>query len=261
MSNLIKIEKKDKILKLILNDSNNFNTLSEQMIKELDSNLYNCAKNNNVKVIIIAANGPVFSAGHNLKDINSHRLDNDKGKKYFQELIERCSNLMINIIKNPKPIIAEVNGVATAAGCQLVASCDLAYSSQYGKFATPGVNIGLFCSTPMVAISRIIKNKHTMEMLLTGELIDSNKALSIGLINEIYPDNILSDKVHEMALKISNKSSKMLKIGKEAFYNQSEMKIEEAYKYTSSIMIQNMLDSDSKEGIEAFIEKRKPYWT
>ncbi|PPR49722.1 MAG: Enoyl-CoA-hydratase [Alphaproteobacteria bacterium MarineAlpha5_Bin5] len=260
MSNIIKIEQKNNILKLILNDEKNYNTLSKKMINELNSNLIKASQNNYVRVIIIAAKGPIYSAGHNLKDINSHRLDRDKGKKYFQKLIENCSKLMINIIKNPKPIIAEVNGIATAAGCQLVASCDLAYSSQNGKFATPGVNIGLFCSTPMVAISRVIQKKQSMEMLLTGDLIDSKKALSIGLINDVYPENILSDKVNEMALKISKKPFKTLKIGKEAFYRQSEMNIEDAYKYTTSIMIQNMLDYDSIEGIESFIEKRKPHW-
>ena len=167
---------------------------------------------------------------------------------------------MLKIINNSKPVIAEVNGIATAAGCQLVASCDLAYASQVSKFATPGVNIGLFCSTPMVALSRVTKNKHSMEMLLTGDFIDADKAKSIGLINNYFNEDKLVNETREMALKIANKSSQTVKIGKKAFYNQAEMNIADAYRYSSQIMIENMMNKDSEEGIAAFLEKRTPNW-
>ena len=230
------------------------------MIAELDKNLQDAAKDNSVKVIILSSTGPVFCAGHNLKDLNSKRSDIDKGKGYFEKIFKSCSNLMINIIKNPKPVIASINGIATAAGCQLVASCDLAYASTNAKFATPGVNIGLFCSTPMVALSRNVNKKPSMEMMLTGDLIESTKAKEIGLINEVCSPEQLVEKVFVIAEKISSKSMTTLKIGKEAFYKQKEMTIEDAYKYTSAVMIENMLKKDSEEGISAFIEKRTPTW-
>jgi len=257
---LVEIKLKRKILNLTLNNPDHQNTLSEEMIKELDKNLQDAAKDNNVKVIILSSKGPVFCAGHNLKDLSSKRSDPDKGRSYFDKIFKSCSNLMINIIKNPKTIIASVNGIATAAGCQLVASCDLAYASTTAKFATPGVNIGLFCSTPMVALSRNVNKKSSMEMLLTGDLIEASKAKEIGLINDVFSSEKLVEKVFEVAEKISSKSMETLKIGKEAFYKQKEMTIEEAYNYTSSVMIENMLKKDSEEGISAFIEKRKPVW-
>ena len=167
---------------------------------------------------------------------------------------------MLSIIYNSKPVVAEVNGVATAAGCQLVASCDLAYASDSSKFATPGVNIGLFCSTPMVALSRLVKNKHAMEMLLTGDFINADKAKSIGLINNSFKKKELQNEINLIANKLSKKSTLTLKIGKKAFYNQSEMKITDAYKYASEVMIKNIMEKDSEEGIRAFIEKRKPNW-
>ena len=172
----------------------------------------------------------------------------------------KCSKLMQSIVNNPKPIIAEVAGVATAAGCQLVASCDLAYAGESARFATPGVNIGLFCSTPMVALSRNISNKHSMEMLLTGDLISSSKAAEIGLINKMINDNDLQNFVLERALKISKKSAMPLKIGKEAFYKQIDMTLSEAYDYASNVMVENMLKLDAEEGIDAFINKRTPNW-
>ena len=261
MSNhLVKVAINKKILNLTLNDPEHQNTLSEDMIAELDKNLQDAAKDNSVKVIILSSTGPVFCAGHNLKDLNSKRSDIDKGKGYFEKIFKSCSNLMINIIKNPKPVIASINGIATAAGCQLVASCDLAYASTNAKFATQGVNIGLFCSTPMVALSRNVNKKPSMEMLLTGDLIESTKAKEIGLINEVCSPEQLVEKVFVIAEKISSKSMTTLKIGKEAFYKQKEMTIEEAYKYTSAVMIENMLKKDAEEGISAFIEKRTPTW-
>ena len=172
----------------------------------------------------------------------------------------QCSALMQSIIDNPKPVIAQVAGVATAAGCQLIASCDLAYAGKSASFATPGVNIGLFCSTPMVALSRNISNKNSMEMLLTGELVSADKAEKVGLINKAVDDSLLHNYTLEMALKISKKSSMTLKIGKEAFYKQIDMTLSKAYDYASNVMVKNMLKLDAEEGIEAFIEKRSPKW-
>ena len=260
MSDFITEELNDNILKITLNNPLQQNTLSLDIINNFKKIILNADNNSEVKVIIIASTGKVFSAGHNLKEINSYRNDKDKGLGFFTTLINNCSDLMLKIIYNSKPIIAEVNGVATAAGCQLVASCDLAYASDISKFATPGVNIGLFCSTPMVALSRVVKNKQTMEMLLTGEFIYSDKAKSIGLINNYFNKEDLTNEVNLIAKKISNKSSLTLKIGKKAFYNQSEMKIIDAYKYASEVMIKNMMETDSEEGIKAFIEKRQPNW-
>ena len=261
MSDLIIEDLKDSILKITLNNPSQQNTLSLDFINDLKKIIDNADKNDEVKVIILSSSGKVFSAGHNLKEIKSHREDKDQGLQFFTTLINSCSDLMIKIINNSKPVIAEVSGIATASGCQLVASCNLAYASENSKFATPGVNIGLFCSTPMVALSRVVKSKHSMEMLLTGDFIDANKAKNIGLINNYFSEDSLVDEIRQMANKIANKSSQTVKIGKKAFYNQAEMKISDAYKYASEIMIKNMMNKDSEEGIAAFLEKRTPNWT
>ena len=261
MSDLIIEDLKDSILKITLNNPSQQNTLSLDFINDLKKIIDKADKNDEVKVIILSSSGKVFSAGHNLKEIKSHREDKDQGLQFFTTLINSCSDLMIKIINNSKPIIAEVSGIATAAGCQLVASCDLAYASENSKFATPGVNIGLFCSTPMVALSRVVKNKHSMEMLLTGDFIDANKAKNIGLINNYFSEDRLVDEIRQMANKIANKSSQTVKIGKKAFYNQAQMKTDDAYKYASEIMIENMMNQDSDEGISAFLEKREPNWS
>ena len=260
MSQLILTEIKDSIFYITLNNPSSQNTLSLDIINTLNKIILDSAKNNETKVIIIRSVGKIFSAGHNLKEISLHRKDSDKGLKFFTTLISSCSNLMLNILNNPKPIIAEVNGVATAAGCQLIASCDLAYASDKAFFATPGVNIGLFCSTPMVALSRVAKNKHSMEMLLTGDMIDSKKAKQIALINNYFDEKSLSYEVNLIAKKITSKSSLTLKIGKKAFYDQSEMNVGDAYQYASEIMIKNMMEYDAEEGINAFLEKRNPEW-
>ena len=260
MSQLILTEIKDSIFYITLNNPSSQNTLSLDIINTLNKIILDSAKNNEAKVIIIRSVGKIFSAGHNLKEISLHRKDSDKGLKFFTTLISSCSNLMLNILNNPKPVIAEVNGVATAAGCQLIASCDLAYASDKALFATPGVNIGLFCSTPMVALSRVAKNKHSMEMLLTGDMIDSKKAKQIALINNYFDEKSLSDEVKLIAKKITSKSSLTLKIGKKAFYDQSEMNVGDAYQYASKIMIKNMMEYDAEEGINAFLEKRNPEW-
>ena len=261
MNEFISENIQDNILRVTLNNPSTQNTLSLDMIRRLQTVFENADKNHDIKVIILASSGKVFCAGHNLKEINNHRSDLDKGLDFFTILINSCSNLMLKIIHNSKPVIAEVNGVATAAGCQLVASCDLAYASTNAKFATPGVNIGLFCSTPMVALSRAVKNKHSMEMLLTGDLIKAEKAIEIGLINNIFINKDLTKEVNLIAELISKKSSLTLKVGKKAFYEQSGMKIVEAYKYASEVMIKNMMEAESEEGISAFIEKRKPNWS
>jgi len=260
MNDLIIEDFHDSVLKITLNNPSQQNTLSLQFINDLKKIFENADSRDEVKVIILSSSGKVFSAGHNLKEIKSHREDKDKGLQFFTTLINSCSDLMLTIINNSKPVIAEVNGIATAAGCQLVASCDLAYASKGSKFATPGVNIGLFCSTPMVALSRVAKNKHSMEMLLTGDFINADKAKSIGLINNYFNEDEIFSATREMAVKIANKSSQTLKIGKKAFYNQAEMKISDAYRYASEIMIENMMNKDSEEGIAAFLEKRKPNW-
>ena len=250
----------DGILRLTLNNPSNHNALSEEMMFNLQSVLNDSAKDKKIRVIIISADGPTFSAGHDLKELKKARKNSDRGRDYFKNIMLKCSKLMQTIVLNPKPVIAEVAGVATAAGCQLVASCDLAYGGNSAKFATPGVNIGLFCSTPMVALSRNVSNKHSLEMLLTGELISSDKAAEIGLINESVSNDKLQEYTLDKAIKISKKSAMTLKIGKEAFYKQINMNLLDAYDYASKIMVENMLKLDAEEGINAFIEKRKPQW-
>ena len=250
----------DGIFRLTLNNQNNHNALSEEMISNIQAALDESISNKKIRVVIISAEGPTFSSGHDLKELTQGRQNPDKGKNYFMTVMNKCSNLMQTIVNNPKPVIAEVNGTATAAGCQLVASCDLAYASKASTFATPGVNIGLFCSTPMVAVSRNISNKHSMEMLLTGDLISADKAEKIGLINKAVENSSLKKETLLAAQKISKKSSITLKIGKEAFYKQIDMTLSEAYDYASNVMVENMLKLDAEEGIDAFIKKRKPNW-
>ena len=248
------------ILRLSLNDPKNKNSLSNQMMMELKEQLFKASTDNSIKVIIIAAVGDVFCSGHNLKDITEARDNADGGKKYFSDLFNLCSSLMQMIIMCSKPVIAEVNGVATAAGCQLVASCDLAIASDLSKFATPGVNIGLFCSTPMVALSRNVSKKDSMKMLLTGEMIDAAEAKRISLINDHVPAKKLHDTVIAIANKIAGKSLSTVRLGKEAFYLQYEMSLSDAYDYTSKVMTENSLADDAKEGIASFLEKRDPIW-
>ena len=248
------------ILRLTLDDENNKNALSEAMIDELTEAINTANDNKEVKVIIIASNGNVFCSGHNLKEITAARNNNDKGESYFINLFELCSSLMQLIVSCPKPVIAEVGGIATAAGCQLVASCDLAISSNTAQFATPGVNIGLFCSTPMVALSRNVSKKEAMKMLLTGDMIDAVEAKRISLINDYVSQDKLEESVNSLAQKISKKSLMTIKTGKEAFYKQYEMSLSDAYEYTSMVMVQNTLRDDAKEGISSFIEKRDPNW-
>ena len=257
---LVLEELENGVMRLILNDEKRRNALSENMLDALHEKIMDSAENPKIRVVIISAKGPVFCAGHDLKEITQARDYKDDGIIYFQNLFDKCSEVMKGIVTNPKPVIAEVNGIATAAGCQLVASCDLAIASDASKFATPGVNIGLFCSTPMVALSRNVSNKHAMEMLLTGDMVDSKRAEQIGLINFSCAEKVLSDEVNALAKKIASKSSLTLSVGKRAFYQQSEMTLGEAYAHTAKIMVNNMLQKDAKEGISAFLTKRKPQW-
>lgn len=248
------------ILRLTLNDPARRNALSEAMLTQLGDALKKAGSDDAVRVIILAANGTVFCAGHDLKEMSAGRSKLDGGEAYFAKIMSICSGVMLGIVNCPKPVIAEVAGVATAAGCQLVASCDLAIATYTSKFSTPGVHIGLFCSTPMVALSRNIRNKHSMEMLLTGDMISAERAADMGLINKAVSIDALQDTTNEMARKIASKSSMTLATGKKAFYQQSEMPLQEAYEYASKVMVENMLAHDAQEGIEAFIEKRMPKW-
>ena len=248
------------VLRLTMDDQNNKNALSEKMIIKLADAISRASKDNSIKVIVVASNGNVFCSGHNLKEITDARSNDDEGASYLMDLFKLCSSLMQLIVNSSKPVIAEVNGIATAAGCQLVASCDLAMSSDDAKFGTPGVNIGLFCSTPMVALSRNINKKNALKMLLTGDMINAEEAKRISLINEHVPENKLTASVIELANKISQKSSKTIETGKQAFYKQYNMDLFDAYEFTSKVMVENALRNDAKEGINAFIEKRDPDW-
>ena len=259
--NMIKIHPiANGVARLTLNSPENRNALSGSMMQALTDALVQSSNEPSTRVIIIAGEGPAFCAGHDLKEITTARQAADKGLSFFETLMDNCSKLMQTIVHLPIPVIAEIDGVATAAGCQLVASCDLAYASEQSRFATPGVNIGLFCSTPMVALSRNVSKKHAMEMLLTGDMISAERACEIGLINRVLSSDELSRTVQAQAEKIASKSGHVLKTGKTAFYEQAQMNLSEAYEYTSAVMVQNMLDDDAREGIGAFLEKRKPDW-
>ena len=243
------------VKKIILNDPKTYNSLSFKTLREILNTFKKLDKDNSTKVIILEGAGKGFSAGHNLKEVKGLK----KRSKYLK-LFNLCSKVMIQIVEGRKPVIAKVHGAAYAAGCQLVASCDLAYSTNDTMFATPGVNIGLFCSTPMVAVSRKIHRKRMMKMLLTGEPIKANYAKEIGLINDHYPLAQLEDEVLKLAKKIASKSNLTIKIGKKAFYKQLEMPLRKAYQYTSEVMTKNAMELDAEEGISAFLEKRKPNW-
>ncbi len=251
----IKIINQKDISRIIMDEPKTYNSLSFKNLTDLIKVIKKLDKDDNTKVIIIEGAGKGFSAGHNLKEVKSL-----KKKKNYQKLFNLCSKLMLLIVEGRKPVIAKVHGAAYAAGCQLVASCDLAFSSRDALFSTPGVNIGLFCSTPMVAVSRKIKRKPMMKMLLTGEPISAKYAKEIGLINDFFPKSKLNNEVLKIAKKIASKSNLTIKIGKQTFYKQLEMPLKKAYAYTSRMMTQNMMAMDAKEGIAAFLEKRRPVW-
>ncbi|MGO1750063.1 MAG: enoyl-CoA hydratase [Marinobacter sp.] len=244
------------ITTLTLNQPDRRNSLSMSMLEALLEALSDIAKDDATRVVVIAAAGKVFCAGHDLREIRDQLDSHD-----FQlALFKRCSEVMQTIVNLPKPVIARVAGVATAAGCQLVASCDLAVAADSARFATPGVNIGLFCSTPMVALSRNVSRKHAMEMLLTGEMIDATRAEQLGLVNRVVDESQLDETVYSMARTIAGKSGHTLKIGKGAFYQQMEMPLDKAYDYTAKVMAENLMADDAREGICAFLDKRKPEW-
>ena len=243
------------IKNIIINDPKTYNSLSFKTLNDLLKAFQKLDKDNNTKVIILEGAGKGFRAGHNLKEVRGY-----KNRSNHLKLFNLCSKLMIQIVEGRKPVIAKIHGAAYAAGCQLAASCDLAYSTKDASFATPGVNIGLFCSTPMVAVSRKINRKIMMKMLLTGEPINAIYAKDIGLINDCFAKAKLNKEVLKMAKKIASKSNLTIKIGKQAFYKQLEMPLRKAYNFTSKIMTLNMMSYDAKEGISAFFEKRKPKW-
>jgi enoyl-CoA hydratase/carnithine racemase len=236
------------------------NSLSEALIAELHGALREIHDDKSVRAVVLAANGPAYSAGHDMKELTSRRTDADRGRAYFAQIMDACSAMMQAIVHLPKPVVAAVQGIATAAGCQLVASCDLAVASETAGFATPGVDIGLFCSTPMVALSRNIPRKQAMEMLLTGEPISAETAKAIGLVNQVVAAGTERDAAIALAQKVALKSAYTVKLGKEAFYRQAEMNLADAYRYAAQVMTENMMARDAEEGIGAFIEKREPKW-
>jgi len=245
---------------LTLNRPDARNSLSEGLIEALTAALREIHDDAHVRAVVIAATGSAFSAGHDMKELTARRSDPDRGRAYFAEMMTKCSTMMQAIVHLPKPVVAAVQGIATAAGCQLVASCDLAIASETATFATPGVDIGLFCSTPMVALSRNVPRKQAMEMLLTGEAISAATARDIGLVNRVVPAGKERDAAIALAQKVALKSAYTIKIGKEAFYRQAEMSLADAYRYASEVMTENMMARDAEEGIGAFIEKREPKW-
>jgi enoyl-CoA hydratase/carnithine racemase len=245
---------------LTLNRPDARNSLSAAMIVALGEAFDTIGRDRAIRAVVLAANGPAFSAGHDLKELAQRRSDPDHGRAFFTQVMTACSEMMQQIVRLPQPVIAAVHATATAAGCQLVASCDLAVASTAARFATPGVNIGLFCSTPMVALSRNVSRKHAMEMLLTGDLISAEDAARIGLVNRVVAAGSEREEALALARRIAAKSSHVVKIGKEAFYRQAELDLAAAYAYASNVMVENMLARDAEEGIAAFVEKRPPTW-
>jgi enoyl-CoA hydratase/carnithine racemase len=261
MTDPLLITERDGYVVLTLNRPASRNPLSEAMLAALTESFTLIAARDDIRAVILAANGPVFSAGHDLKEMTARRADPDRGRGYFEDILNRCATMMQMILSLPQPVIAAIEGVATAAGCQLVASCDLAVAADTAKFSTPGVHIGLFCSTPMVALSRNLSRKHAMEMLLLGEMISADEALRFGLVNRVMPAGNALAEAEAMAHRIATKSPLTVSIGKRAFYEQAEMTIKDAYIHASRVMVDNMLARDAEEGIGAFIEKRQPKWT
>ncbi len=256
------VDKEDAIAVLTLNAPQSINSLSESMLEELTGALSSIALDRDIRVVILKSSSDNFCAGHNLKEMTARRVDQDGGYEYFEELFATCSKMMQLVVSMPQPVIAEVRGIATAAGCQLVAACDLAIAGETAKFATSGVNIGLFCSTPMVALSRNISPKHALEMLVTGEFITAKRAAEIGLINRGVPDRELSSRVRSLAEEISHKSGSAIRMGKDAFYKQLGMPIDKAYEYAGQTMARNMMTKDAEAGIKAFNKKRPiPPWS
>lgn len=253
-------ERNGAVLRLTLNRPAARNALSSALMRLLLEALERSATDEDLRAIVIASAGPVFCAGHDLKELSAHRAERDHGREAFASLFTQCAKLMQAIIRHPRPVIAEVQGAAVAAGCQLVASCDLAVAASTARFATPGVQIGLFCSTPMVALTRNLPRKKAMEMLLTGDDMEAGEAARLGLVNRVVAPEKLTGETMALAQKIAAKPDVTVRTGKHAFYEQIEMPLESAYTYAARIMTENMMDEEAKEGISAFLEKRPPHW-
>jgi enoyl-CoA hydratase/carnithine racemase len=260
MSEFVRCDVAHGVARLTLNDEPTRNSLSELMMSGLLAQLKQIEMNASVGAIVLASTGKVFSSGHNLKELTAHRADADKGQAYFEKIFGLCAEVMMAVSHHRCAVIAEVNGLASAAGCQLVAACDLAYASPRAGFCTPGVNIGLFCSTPMVPLSRNVSSKHAMEMLLVGDVKDAAFAERAGLINEIVQQNELTVYVTAIAEKIASKSQAAIKFGKRTFYDQRSLSLEDAYILAADVMVKNMLNGAACEGLDAFINKRHPQW-
>ncbi len=259
-SHILLCEDREAVRVLTLNRPPARNCLSMDLMAALHGAVREAGDDDAVRAVVLTGAGPAFSSGHDLKELTAHRNDKDRGRAFYAETMGACSDMMLAIVRSPKPVIAAVNGIATAAGCQLVASCDLAIASVDARFATPGVNIGLFCSTPMVALSRNVSRKGAMEMLLLGDMVDAQDAHAMGLVNRVVEADRVVNEAVEFGRRIADKPSRTLKIGKEAFYKQLEMPLEEAYRYAADVMVENMLDAEAEEGIGAFLDKREPNW-
>lgn len=251
----------DAVCHLHLNAPERLNALSDEMLAALQEQIDTLHHDRTVRVVVISGAGKAFCAGHDLKQMTAGRQAEDGGKGYFKDLFDRCARVMTGVQRLPQPVIAQVHGIATAAGCQLVASCDMAVAAEGTRFGVNGVNIGLFCSTPMVALSRNIPRKQAFEMLVTGQFIDAYRAEALGLVNKVVPAEDLADATHEMAQLVASKLGAAVKIGKQAFYEQVQMGLDDAYAYTGQVMVENMLYRDTEEGIAAFLEKRPPDWS
>ena len=248
------------VTRLVMNAPERLNALSDEMLAALHTSLDEIANDRSIRAVIISGNGKAFCAGHDLKQMTTGRQAEDGGRAYFKDLFDRCAAMMARVQSLPQPVIAQVHGIATAAGCQLVATCDLAIAAQGTKFGVNGVNIGLFCSTPMVALSRNIGRKQAFEMLTTGAFIEAERAGTLGLINRVVAAEALENEAIALAKTVASKLGTAVKIGKKAFYNQIEMNVADAYAYTGDVMVGNMLDRDTSEGIAAFLDKRDPTW-
>jgi enoyl-CoA hydratase/carnithine racemase len=257
---VLRRETEDAVACLILNRPASRNSLSEELLTELSAALASLARDTSVRAVVLAAEGPAFCSGHDLRELTTRRTDPDGGRSFFTRICGLCSTMMMSVVQLPQPVIACVQGAASAAGCQLVASCDLAVAAADAAFATPGVNIGLFCSTPMVALSRNVAPKHAMEMLLTGDAISAADAHRIGLVNRVVPAGEERTEAMRLARCIASKSARAIRVGKRAFHTQLAMGLAEAYEHASGVMVENLFDTDAKEGIAAFLAKRPPQW-
>ncbi|SHG89933.1 enoyl-CoA hydratase [Marivita hallyeonensis] len=257
------LERRDTnaVCHLHLNAPERLNALSDEMLAALQEQIDALHEDKSIRVVVLSGAGKAFCAGHDLKQMTAGRQAEDGGKAYFKDLFDRCARVMTGVQKLPQPVIAQVHGIATAAGCQLVASCDMAVAAEGTRFGVNGVNIGLFCSTPMVALSRNIPRKQAFEMLVTGQFIDASRAEQLGLINKVVPEADLADETQKLAELVAGKLGVAVKIGKQAFYEQAQMTLTDAYAYTGDVMVENMLYRDTEEGISAFLEKRPPDWT